>query len=70
MKIVAFLVPFTLMAFTACGPVPENIPTSDALVAGSLLPAFDRLKQDLTVLRDTLAGLPFHYLDAFHLAAE
>ena len=28
------------------------------------------LKQDLVVLRDALAALPFHYLDAFHLAAE
>jgi N-formylglutamate deformylase len=36
----------------------------------TLLPAFDRLKQDLVVLRDALAALPFHYLDAFHLAAE
>lgn len=36
----------------------------------SLLPAFERLKQDLVVLRDALASLPFHYLDAFHLAAE
>ncbi|WP_413993757.1 N-formylglutamate amidohydrolase [Labrys okinawensis] len=34
------------------------------------LPAFDRLKQDLVALRDALAALPFHYLDAFHLAAE
>ena len=36
----------------------------------ALLPAFDRLKQDLVALRDALAALPFHYLDAFRLAAE
>ena len=36
----------------------------------SLQPAFERLKSDLASLRDALAALPFHYLDAFHMAAE